>query len=79
MKGSEGQPGGKTYKQLLEERVKELSNDDEVVVFRTIPWGKKKQFWLSTVTVCRTFVFFFFIVIMVHFLYVKEMVLVLII
>nr|XP_027221804.1 tudor domain-containing protein 7-like isoform X7 [Penaeus vannamei] len=51
VKGSEGQPGGKTYKQLLEERVKELSNDDEVVVFRTIPWGKKKQFWLSTVTI----------------------------
>ncbi|XP_042881485.1 tudor domain-containing protein 7-like isoform X10 [Penaeus japonicus] len=51
VKGSEGKPGGKTYKQLLEEEVKKFSSNDEVVVFRTIPWGKKKQYWLSTVTI----------------------------
>ncbi|XP_047483843.1 tudor domain-containing protein 7B-like isoform X1 [Penaeus chinensis] len=51
VKGSEGKPGGKTYKQLLEEEVKKFSSNEEVVVFRTIPWGKKKQYWLSTVTI----------------------------
>lgn len=77
MKSSEGKPGGKTYKQLLEEEVKKFSSNEEVVVFRTIPWGKKKQYWLSTVTVSCTFVMFL-IVIMVHFPCFKEMVLVLI-
>lgn len=62
VKGSEGKPGGKTYKQLLEEEVKKFSNNDEVVVFRTIPWGKKKQYWLSTVTVSCTLDFVFILI-----------------
>ncbi|XP_071520267.1 tudor domain-containing protein 7B-like isoform X2 [Panulirus ornatus] len=49
-KTGESKPTGKSYKQQLEEEVKKL-NKDEMVVFRTIPWGKKKQYWLSTVTI----------------------------
>lgn len=43
-------PDKKTYKQRLEEEVKKL-NLGEMAVFRTLPWGKKQQYWISTVTV----------------------------
>ncbi|KAK8735862.1 hypothetical protein OTU49_005352 [Cherax quadricarinatus] len=50
MKNAEGKPVGKTHKQKLEEEVKRL-NINETAIFRTIPWGKKKRSWVSTLTI----------------------------
>ncbi|XP_042210305.1 tudor domain-containing protein 7B-like isoform X2 [Homarus americanus] len=49
-KNTESKPIEKTNKQKLQEEVQKL-NEEQKPVFRTIPWGKKKQNWLSTVSI----------------------------